>query len=840
MDKGKKKETTYSNCPDCAETNTVVRVEREYDESILIEYNCKSGKFVYPAVIGENIAGRFDDRALWDILEEDGVCNSKYSDNLKEKVEELSKSSTPRVYFTEYLMKNIHGDYIWYRVGFVSAIPGDMISITFTNISKEIDSSVTADNNLGIDKLTGLLNTEYFSKAVEQCIRKDPEGVANGDYAIIYFDILKFKAVNDIFGAKEGDRLLKYIADITQEVANEGDYLCHLGSDKFAIFTKSTKNDIEANIEKLFERISQYNLHFEIVCSVGVYITGQEELTVDLMIDRAVLAQSVIKGSYNNRYNYYTEELRKDMLGEQEIMAMMNTALVEKQFVVYFQPQYNHSTRTILGAEALVRWQHPEKGLISPGVFIPIFEKNGFIYQLDLYVFEQACAFLRKCIDTKTTVVPISTNFSRLDIFQPDFIEKLESIRKKYDIPVKYLHVEITESSIIGGSAHTNEIVRKLHKQGYTVAMDDFGSGYSSLNVLKDIDIDVIKLDMLFLAEETETNRGGTIVSSIVRMAKWLGMPVIAEGVETIEQADFLKSIGCDYVQGYLYSRPLPQEQYEEVVSKNSVSVAVPQLKLIDSFDSGNFWNPKSLDTLIFNNYVGGAAIFAYTNNSAEILRINTKYLQEIGMNMSEKDFIARDPFEAFDEENRKVYIDMLDRAISTKEETECETWREFKSSCCGNEKICIRTTAKVIGRSGDTYLFYTTIRNVTAEKEYYMAILDSEKRFKAASEQVNIYYWEYTVATKEMRPCFRCMRDLGLPALLTNYPDSAIERGIFPPEVADMYRDWHRQIEEGVEYLEAVIPLTMNRIPFKVKYTTEFDANGHPVKAYGSAILIQ
>jgi len=145
----------------------------------------------------------------------------------------------------------------------------------------------------------------------------------------------------------------------------------------------------------------------------------------------------------------------------------------------------------------------------------------------------------------------------------------------------------------------------------------------------------------------------------------------------------------------------------------------------------------------------------------------------------------------------------------------------------------------RMIGKSDTSILFYAMIRNITAEKRRYIDVLDSERRFKMASEQVNIYYWEYTVATREMRPCFRCMRDLGLPALLTNYPDSAIEMGVFPPEVADMYRDWHRQIAEGVRELEAVIPLTVGRVPFRVRYTTEFDENGRPVKAYGSAALV-
>jgi PAS domain S-box-containing protein len=313
-------------------------------------------------------------------------------------------------------------------------------------------------------------------------------------------------------------------------------------------------------------------------------------------------------------------------------------------------------------------------------------------------------------------------------------------------------------------------------------------------------------------------------------------MPVIAEGVETVSQADFLRSIGCEYIQGYLYSKPLPEEEFEGLLRKNKIEDSVLLESPQYTMSAHDFWEPKSQETLIFSNFVGGAAIFEYHNGKAEILRVNKKYLRELGMNLSEKELIESDPLSFFDEGNGKIYEDALRLAVETGEEQECDTWRSFSSSCCGSEKICIRSNVRLIGRSGNHYLFYSMIRNVTTEKEYQKMLLDNERRFKIASEHANIFYWEYTVATKEMRPCFRCMRDLGLPALLTNYPDSAIELGVFPPEVADMYRDWHRQIEEGVPELEAVMPLTVGRVPFRVKYTTEFDEHGRPVKAYGSA----
>ena len=808
-------------------------------ENILITYNCKSEKFQYPDSMEKHFAARFDNRSLGQIMKEDRFASKEDVEQFDKMLNEIAGADTPQVFFAEYKLKAADQSWKWYRFGFVCTIPQDLISITVTNMEKEIAESSHFVQLSEYDELTGLYNMKGFSKYVELAANQDEAGVSAGKYAVICFDVIRFKAINDIFGVAKGNKLLQYIAQVIREALKSGDFACRSISDHFVIFTHTEENELEDMIEQMLEKIEGYELPFVINCNVGIYITNGERLSVDAMIDRAILAQSVIKGSYMEKYSYYTEALRNDMLGEQEIIAMVETAIAQEQFVAFYQPQYNHSNGMLIGAEALVRWNHPEKGLISPGVFIPICEKNGFITRLDLYVFEQTCKFIRKCMDKGIPVVPISSNFSRNDIFQPNYVEKLEEIRKKYEVPAKYLRVEITESTVVGGIKQVNKIIEQLHECGYLVEMDDFGSGYSSLNVLKDISFDIIKLDMMFLREETESNRGGIIVSAVMRMAKWLGMPVIAEGVETVKQADFLRSIGCESIQGYLYSKPLPEDQYEEKLRNSTVGENIQQMRLIDTINACDFWNPKSRETLIFSNFVGGAAIFDYHDGKIEILRVNQKYLQEIGLNQSEKEFIKTDPLSTLDEANRKIYHAMLEQAIQSMDEEECETWRELSSSCCGEERICIRSNVRVIGKSDDDYLFYAMIRNITAEKNRFEEILDSERRFKMASEQVNIYYWEYTVATKEMRPCFRCMRDLGLPAVLTNYPDSAIEMGIFPTEVADMYRDWHRQIAEGVKELEAIIPLTVGRVPFHVRYTTEFDENGRPVKAYGSAALV-
>ena len=255
-----------------------------------------------------------------------------------------------------------------------------------------------------------------------------------------------------------------------------------------------------------------------------------------------------------------------DKMTEQELISSFDEAIKLNYIYVCYQPQINHSTRRMIGAEALMRWKDPVHGMQFPSDFIPVLEKNNLIYKADIHIFEQVCKFQKKCLDEKISLVPISVNMSRFDIINNaniDYVDEIEKIRQKYDVPTKYIRVEITESSAIGGMELMQNVISKLHSYGYLVEMDDFGSGYSSLNILKDLDVDVIKLDMKFIRGNIG-GRGGTILSSVVQMAKWLDTPVIAEGIETVETADYMKSIGCNYIQGYLYSKPVNEHEFIE------------------------------------------------------------------------------------------------------------------------------------------------------------------------------------------------------------------------------------------------------------------------------------
>ena len=521
---------------------------------------------------------------------------------------------------------------------------------------------------------------------------------------------------------------------------------------------------------------------------------------------------------------------------EGEIIASFDKAIEENQIYLVFQPQYNHSTGRPVGAEGLMRWRHPEFGDQYPSDFIPVMEKHGLIHRADLHAFELICQFQSSC---PSYSLPISFNVSRHDLFGHDYVNELEAIRKKYGVPVQYLRAEITESSAIGGFDLIYNAVEQFHEKGYLVEMDDFGSGYSSLSILKNLPVDILKLDLRFLSGGELGGRGGIIINAVIQMAKWLKMPTIAEGVETLEQADFLKSIGCNYIQGYLYSRPIPKEDLMMMILQQDIEATTPSLLLIKAMKAERFWDPDSLETLIFNNYVGAAAIFSYENGDVEILRVNAKYVKEIGMNQTEKEILASKPMEALLPESREIYEAAMKKAFESGEEESCETWRSFSSKCCGEDTICVRSSIRVIGKAENEAIFYAIVQNITKEKLNLEALSANEKKLRFAIDQSNTFAWEYSIDTKEMRPCSRCQRVLGMPPLLKNYPEPVIESGLFPADYADMYREWHRQLEDGVGELEAVIPLTADRIPFHVRYTTEFDETSRPLKAYGSATAV-
>lgn len=421
-------------------------------------------------------------------------------------------------------------------------------------------------NLIKYDRLTGLYGKEYFYQKVRDTLIQYPDK----QFDIICSDIENFKLFNDVFGNTAGDELLCSVAELyTEKVGDKG--VCgRLDSDRFACLIESRKEYAEEFFVDTLKTLNQMFDAGNVTMRWGIYTVQDRNLSIEQMCDRSVLAARSIKGQYGRYYARYDDNLRSKLLHEQAITDCMEGALAEGQFVIYLQPKFRIIDSQLSGAEVLVRWIHPEWGLMSPAEFIPLFEQNGFITKLDQYVWDQACKVLKQWDDAGYEPLTVSVNVSRADIYHVDLPEIIKKTVEKYSLSPKRLHLEITESAYTDNPKQIVEAMDRLREQGFIIEMDDFGSGYSSLNMLSDLPIDVLKLDMGFVRTETEKPRSKAILKFIVDLARWMKLNVVAEGVETEDQLARLKEIECDYAQGYFFAKPMPWMEFERLLMKKA------------------------------------------------------------------------------------------------------------------------------------------------------------------------------------------------------------------------------------------------------------------------------
>ena len=529
--------------------------------TLVFECDWLNKVYTYDARASKYLAGAYDARPLPQILREDGVASPEDLTRLEHTIARVADiGATQRDQLTIQL-KRAQGEAHWFKINIVKTADNFNLTkkllFTFTDVHTEILAEEKLRYLAEYDSLTKLYNRPTFIEKVQQTLVGQPPN----SYVITYFDIDNFKVINDLFGYAEGDRLLQHIAKNIS--FGDNSIACRISADYFAALYPYDVTRLNQLYRKGKASLNAYALPFEVTFSVGLYVIDDPTLPVEAMLDRATLAQKSIKGKYNARSAYYDENLREQLLAAQEITGSMNTALEQEQFQIYLQPQYNHATGKLVGAETLVRWHHPTKGVLTPAKFMPIFEKNGFVFKLDAHVWEQTCKLLRSWLDTKRTMIPLSVNVSRMDIFHSSFYTLITSLRQKYALPHSLLRLEITESAYGVLPNQLLEMVQKLQLQGFIIEMDDFGSGYSSLNTLKDVPVDILKLDLRFLSDSNGSDRGERILQHVVSMARSLGLSIIAEGVETKQQADYMLSIGCETVQGYYYGKPMPVQEFE-------------------------------------------------------------------------------------------------------------------------------------------------------------------------------------------------------------------------------------------------------------------------------------
>ena len=415
------------------------------------------------------------------------------------------------------------------------------------------------------DELTGLYTIEYFYRYGSQFDKYYP----NAEMDALCFDVNHFHVLNERFGMEKGDEILKHIAERLETVfADKASFVCRKTADTFLVYCSHRDHDEYAKIVDQIAEIGE-DLHTSLKMRVGVYSCCDKKLDIHLRFGRAKIASDKIRNNYTVSVSDFDEALVDAELFAEQLVEEFPKALEEKQFLVYFQPKFDiRGDKPVLSsAEALVRWIHPSLGMISPGAFIPLFEGDGLIAKLDEYVWRRTA---EKIADWKARLgisVPVSVNLSRADLYDPELVDTMEKIIRESGISRDDLYLEVTESAYVSDSSQMVDRVKALREHGFFIEMDDFGSGYSSLNMISELPIDALKLDMKFIRTAFEKKNDTRMISIVIDIADYLKVPVIAEGVETEEQYLELKRLGCAIIQGYYFSKPVPADEFERFLN---------------------------------------------------------------------------------------------------------------------------------------------------------------------------------------------------------------------------------------------------------------------------------
>lgn len=575
------------------------------------------------------------------------------------------------------------------------------------------------------DERTGCLNLTGFRRRAKAILKEH----ADWQYTLWYCNIKDFKYINERLGYEQGDNLLRYWGQLALDYKIEGEVIGCLTGDRFVGLIRITEDNESSQMEGVLERVRSYfrdkGIEYDVQIMTGIYSLTAEDYqrpNIDHMIANAKLAQEKLNHStIKERWSVYNPEQFESDRRRMMISTHLDQALKDGEIEVYFQPQYNYSSGRLRGAEALCRWNHAELGWISPGEFISVLEKTGQISDLDFYVWEQVCKYLRKWKE-EGICVPISVNISREDVRSRDLTQVFEELLKKYELTPDMLHLEITESSYLD---HANVLIREvtnLVNAGFSVEMDDFGSGYSSLNMLKEVPVNVIKMDLRFLSKGGSSFRSGNIINHVVRMAHTMHMEVVAEGVETMGQADFLKSCGCYNMQGFLFSKPVPLTEFEQILRKQKTgdyrvetdggepdSEARQCLEHLMSMDNSGF--------VFFNRFLGAACVFSYDGESLELVLANDAMYREAWCSIEEFPQERLSCFDRLAPGSSEILRKVLEDTISNGQATGV--------ICTGDTGQYLQVYFHYLYKEGNEHYLFCEHRNVTQE------ITNSEKKMQ-------------------------------------------------------------------------------------------------------------
>lgn len=684
-----------------------------------------------------------------------------------------------------------------------------------------------------IDAATGLLSKEAFFDEAAAYLRHS----GARDVSIVCFDVDHFKLFNDLHGLDCGDELLRYLGRaLALRFSPDGAQpLARLAADTFALCATGIRPE---RVERILVDISSECPNgIDAIVRAGVYRIEDPASPVSIMCDRAVIALRTVKGSYFDRVALYDPGMREALVLEREVVAGIESALREDRIELFLQPKCNIRTGKIVGAEALARWRHPERGIVAPGEFIPLIERNGLVRSLDLRVWEKTAAWIRGLIDEGVQPVPVSVNVSRADIYLVDVAAELHALVERYGIDPSLIEVEITESAY---SERPDRIVAAfdaLAERGFTVLMDDFGSGYSSLNMLKDINVDVLRIDMRFL--DRDDRRSKDIMESVIRMARWLDLPVIAEGVETREQVNFLLDVGCSYAQGYYYARPMEAAAFEALLTDGS-KVQHEQCALQDArrpiLDFRDLLHENTISDRMLSSIIGSVALYSYADGDLRLIRGNEAYRRLIatlgeGVNGAEEGGSLL-PF--VHDEDRDALVAAAEETVRSCPDDGVEVVvRRMGTNGCHWHKMRLFH----LNTTNGSATVYGSVTDVTERMEYMEALRKSEQRFEMTLEASGTVVFELDIPTRTARYSEFLQQAFGLAETVANAPEGFIEQGTVAEESIEDFRAIYRDLYAGAPRTSAVVRAIMgdgSRAWNRVTLLAMPNEAGAPVKAVG------
>lgn len=718
--------------------------------------------------------------------------------------------------------------------------------------------------------LAHYFNTDDFnnhSKAILQNLSTD------GDtYALVSLDFDNFNYINDMFSYEIGDVVLQRLSEHFSVCLTDTEFFSRINADHFVFFVRSSQSP---NLIERFCKITDTKdvlsdilpSHYNLVCSGGIVSIREYDENFSVWMDKATFARKQAKGNHANTFLFYDKKMSEDLQWRKTITLMMESALHENEFEMYLQPKILPKTGQIVGAEALVRWNSKRCGMIYPDRFIPILEKNGFIKQLDFFMLEQACLFLKSDIFEGKIPLPISVNFSKIHLRSTGFVEKIFYTVNRYAVPTSLIEIEVTENIYLGDFQALIEIASALKCLGFKVSLDDFGSAYSSLNYLKDLPLDVIKIDKGFLNSTENTDRGHLIIAKVIELIKSMRLIPIMEGVETAEQVEFLQKLSCDFGQGYFYAKPMPVEDYVEF-KKNSSSLdnieqylleqqpnddktylnIIPQEFQMDNWEL--YTLGKNIDMGLMKGYLDGDATVQYVNDRA---------LEYLGYTRQEFREIFHNSIVAFTHPDDAHIVQ-----ANAKQLVESGTPLKFQTRAIrkDGQVIILQGRSSCVmdsrGRPVGLYAFQDVTEDlertsslqksledkiteletlIASEREAQEALRLSEERYRLILEQSNdiMFEWDFTTDTIEFSKKY--------VELFGNSPIQdhvSINPAIYDrihPDDQDFFVSWISGIHssEGISQAEYRIQAESgDYILMRTRSTTIKDSQGAPIKAVG------